>query len=142
MSSTVCVCRIQLQFHLLSVCLSICLSVCTVGPLCSYEEGPNSASTREDCSATFADYFATLQQVCEDGQPGVLEWTPDMDTPDTVYYQVWVCSCGVCVCAGVGVLMWVDMYVLVCVFVCACVCSCGCVSVGGCTCCMAVETDM
>ena len=53
-----------------------------------YEEGPSSASTREDCSTTFADYFATLQQVCEAGQPGVLQWTPDKNTPDTVYYQV------------------------------------------------------
>ena len=80
-----------------SVCLSVCMSVCTVGPLCMYEEGPSSASTREDCSTTFADYFATLQQVCEAGQPGVLEWTPDKNTPDTVYYQV----CVVCVCVCV-----------------------------------------
>ena len=54
-----------------------------------YEEGPSSASTREDCNSTFADYFATLQQVCEAGQPGVLKWTPDVNTSDTVYYQVW-----------------------------------------------------
>ena len=80
-----------------SVCLSVCMSVCTVGPLCMYEEGPSSASTREDCSTTFADYFATLQQVCEAGQPGVLQWTPDMNTSDTVYYQV----CVVCVCVCV-----------------------------------------
>ena len=69
-----------------------------------YEEGPSSASTREDCSTTFADYFATLQQVCEAGQPGVLQWTPDKNTPDTVYYQVCVggCRCG---CIGVWVCM-------------------------------------
>ena len=66
-----------------------------------YEEGPSSASTREDCSTTFADYFATLQQVCEAGQPGVLQWTPDMNTPDTVYYQV--CVVCACVCVGEGV---------------------------------------
>ena len=77
-----------------SVCLSVCLSVWTVGPLCMYEEGPSSASTREDCNSTFADYFATLQQVCEAGQPGVLKWTPDMNTSDTVYYQVCVCGEG------------------------------------------------
>ena len=53
-----------------------------------YEEGPSSASTREDCSTTFADYFATLKLDCEAGQPGVLQWTPDKNTPDTVYYQV------------------------------------------------------
>ena len=77
--------------------LSICLSVCTVGPLCTYEEGPSS--TREDCSITFDDYFATLKQVCEAGQPGVLKWTPDKNTPDTVYYQVCVCmNVSVCVC--------------------------------------------
>ena len=71
-----------------AICIHVCLSVCTVGPLCMYKEGPSSASTREDCSITFADYFATLQQVCEAGQPGVLQWTPDMNTSDTVYYQV------------------------------------------------------
>ena len=60
-----------------------------------YMEGPSSASARENCSTTFDDYFATLQQVCEAGQPGVLKWTPDMNTPDTVYYQV-------CVCVWVG----------------------------------------
>ena len=25
--------------------------------------------------------------VCTAGQPGILQWTPDRDTPDTVYYQ-------------------------------------------------------
>ena len=77
-------------FQILSaICIHVCLSVCTVGPLCMYKEGPSSAFTREDCSTTFADYFATLQQVCEAGQPGVLHWTPDTNTSDTVYYQVY-----------------------------------------------------
>ena len=95
-----------------NVCLSVCLSVCTVGSLCTYEEGPSSASTREDCSTTFADYFATLQQVCRAGQPGVLQWTPDMNTPDTVYYQV-----GGWVGVGVGV-MWVLVSVCWCGWMC------------------------
>ena len=77
------------RYKLPAIYVFVCTSVCTVGPLCMYEEGPSSASTREDCSTTFADYFATLQLVCEAGQPGVLQWTPDKNTPDTVYYQVW-----------------------------------------------------
>ena len=79
------------------ISLSVCLSVRSVGPLCIYEEGANSASTREDCSSTFTDYFRTLQQECRAGQPGVLQWTPDKNTPDTVYYQV---SIGIYMCRG------------------------------------------
>ena len=83
----------------------IFLSLCSVGPLCIYEEGANSASTCEDCSTTFTDYFRTLQQDCRAGQPGVLRWTPDMNTPETVYYQVYVFAYR---CAG-------ELSILVCV---------------------------
>ena len=79
----------------LLICLSVCLTLCSVGPLCIYEEGDNSASTHENCSTTFTDYFRTLQQDCRAGQPGVLQWTPDKNMPDTVYYQV---------CLHIGVL--------------------------------------
>ncbi|KAF0313186.1 Protein Skeletor, isoforms B/C [Amphibalanus amphitrite] len=37
--------------------------------------------------SSFGAYQRTLQLDCEEGQPGILQWTPDGDTPDTVYYQ-------------------------------------------------------
>lgn len=37
---------------------------------------------------TFEEYKATLRLQCDPGQPGTFYWTPDSDTPNTVYYQV------------------------------------------------------
>lgn len=37
---------------------------------------------------TFADYKKTLHLECEDGEPGMLNWTVPMEAPDTLYYQV------------------------------------------------------
>ena len=40
---------------------------------------------------TFQDYFATLNLTCDGtriADAGILVWTPDENTPDTVYYQV------------------------------------------------------
>lgn len=40
---------------------------------------------------TFQDYFATLNLNCVGeriSEAVVLEWTPDENTPDVVYYQV------------------------------------------------------
>ena len=33
-------------------------------------------------------YQRTLTLECDHGEPGIVEWIPDEDTPDTVYYQV------------------------------------------------------
>lgn len=37
---------------------------------------------------TFADYKSTLHLECEDGEPGMLNWTVPMEAPDLLYYQV------------------------------------------------------
>ena len=35
--------------------------------------------------------YVTLQRSltldCQEGQPGIIQWTPDRNTPDLVYYQ-------------------------------------------------------
>ena len=55
------------------------------GRLCSWKEDPGQPA---DSHGSFGGYQRTLQLDCEEGQPGILQWTPDADTPDTVYYQV------------------------------------------------------
>ena len=55
------------------------------GRLCSWKEDP---SQRADSHGSFGSYQRTLNLACDEGQPGILQWTPDADTPDTVYYQV------------------------------------------------------
>lgn len=36
---------------------------------------------------SFGAYQRTLELKCDQGEPGVIQWTPDKNTPDTVYYQ-------------------------------------------------------
>ncbi|XP_030753218.1 protein Skeletor, isoforms B/C isoform X2 [Sitophilus oryzae] len=36
---------------------------------------------------SFGAYQRTLQLKCDKGEPGFIQWTPDKNTPDTVYYQ-------------------------------------------------------
>jgi len=54
------------------------------GRLCSWKEDPDKPA---DNYGSFGSYQRTLQLDCEEGQPGILQWTPDENTPDTVYYQ-------------------------------------------------------
>lgn len=56
-----------------------------LGRLCEWVEDPNQPAGAFN---SFGAYQRTLQLNCEEGQPGVLQWTPDANTPDTVYYQV------------------------------------------------------
>ena len=38
---------------------------------------------------SFDEFFSNLVLECDpEGSAGILEWTPDVDTPDLVYYQV------------------------------------------------------
>lgn len=37
---------------------------------------------------SFGAFQRTLELRCDAGEPGVISWTPDANTPDTVYYQV------------------------------------------------------
>lgn len=43
---------------------------------------------------TYEEYFRALGSSCTTGESGRLEWTPDDNTPDIVYYQVtFPCEC-------------------------------------------------
>ncbi|XP_006815462.1 protein Skeletor, isoforms B/C-like [Saccoglossus kowalevskii] len=54
------------------------------GRYCEYK---TTGVDQSEESETFEDYFKTLKLDCEEGAPGELLWTPDENTPDTVYYQ-------------------------------------------------------
>ncbi len=58
-----------------------------VGKLCAAKETSDSIRIRERCGPTEM-YTRSLKQDCPVRIPGVLEWTPDENTPDIVYYQV------------------------------------------------------
>ncbi|KAG8234228.1 hypothetical protein J437_LFUL007733 [Ladona fulva] len=58
-----------------------------VGRLCNWTPDPDKPA---DEATSFGAYQRTLSLVCDDqneGRPGILRWTPDVNTPDTVYYQ-------------------------------------------------------
>lgn len=54
------------------------------GRLCEWKEDPSEPA---ELSRSFGAYQRTLSLQCQKGQPGILQWTPDRNTPDTVYYQ-------------------------------------------------------
>lgn len=56
-----------------------------VGRLCHWT---HQGDTDADDFESFGTYQRTLELKCDQGEPGVLQWTPDKNTPDTVYYQV------------------------------------------------------
>lgn len=55
------------------------------GRLCHWTHTGDSDAEDFD---SFGAYQRTLQLKCDVGEPGVITWTPDSNTPDTVYYQV------------------------------------------------------
>ncbi|XP_060880277.1 protein Skeletor, isoforms B/C [Metopolophium dirhodum] len=55
------------------------------GRLCNWTPDPQQPSADEFVS--FGAYQRTLSLACDNGDPGIVQWTPDADTPDTVYYQ-------------------------------------------------------
>lgn len=57
-----------------------------IGRLCNWT--PDAGGPSADEFASFGAYQRTLTLVCDHGDPGIVQWTPDKDTPDTVYYQV------------------------------------------------------
>lgn len=57
-----------------------------VGRLCNWTPDPQQPSADEFVS--FGAYQRTLSLACDNGDPGIVQWTPDADTPDTVYYHV------------------------------------------------------
>ncbi|KAG5335452.1 SKEL1 protein, partial [Acromyrmex charruanus] len=56
-----------------------------VGRLCNWVPDQNQPPADE--FASFGAYQRTLTLECDHGEPGFVEWTPDENTPDTVYYQ-------------------------------------------------------
>ncbi|XP_012063395.1 PREDICTED: protein Skeletor, isoforms B/C [Atta cephalotes] len=56
-----------------------------VGRLCNWVPDQNQPPADE--FASFGAYQRTLTLECDQGEPGIVEWTPDENTPDTVYYQ-------------------------------------------------------
>ncbi|XP_053691292.1 protein Skeletor, isoforms B/C-like [Sabethes cyaneus] len=56
-----------------------------VGRLCNWT--PNPDGPPADAYPSFGAYQRSLTLKCDPGEPGVITWTPDADTPDTVYYQ-------------------------------------------------------
>ncbi|KAK1125042.1 hypothetical protein K0M31_006380 [Melipona bicolor] len=56
-----------------------------VGRLCNWV--PDQNQPLADEFSSFGAYQRTLTLECDHGMPGIVEWTPDENTPDTVYYQ-------------------------------------------------------
>ncbi|CAH1404632.1 unnamed protein product [Nezara viridula] len=56
-----------------------------IGRLCNWTPDPEQPTADE--FASFGAYQRTLTLVCDHGDPAVVRWTPDDQTPDTVYYQ-------------------------------------------------------
>ena len=64
----------------------------TVGPYCEYTDTDESRGLLSACGNREL-YNAALGYSCaseRDGVRGTFTWTPDSDTPDTVYYQVYI----------------------------------------------------
>ena len=61
----------------------------TVGRLCELVEGSGAVTSRTSCQP-LNHYLGLLEENsnCSQGEPGVVTWTPDQNTPDIVYYQV------------------------------------------------------
>ncbi|XP_011500407.1 PREDICTED: protein Skeletor, isoforms B/C [Ceratosolen solmsi marchali] len=56
-----------------------------LGRLCNWMPDQNQPPADE--YASFGAYQRTLTLICDHGEPGIVSWTPDVNTPDTVYYQ-------------------------------------------------------
>ncbi|KAJ3643944.1 hypothetical protein Zmor_026624 [Zophobas morio] len=54
------------------------------GRLCHWTQ---QGDLEADDFESFGAYQRTLELKCDQGEPGVIQWTPDRNTPDTVYYQ-------------------------------------------------------
>ena len=63
-----------------------------VGPLCEYSTNPEASAMAMDCSSVLSDYEKLLtppDPSCGDNaNNNMFTWTPDENTPNTVFYQV------------------------------------------------------
>lgn len=55
------------------------------GRLCEWVEDPSQPA---DKFTSFGAYQRTLKLHCEEGEPAIMQFKPDVNTPDTIYYQV------------------------------------------------------
>lgn len=60
-----------------------------VGRLCSWLPNNINDVRKADTHQSFAQFRSSLNYTCLPGQPGILQWTPNVSTPDVVYYQSW-----------------------------------------------------
>lgn len=56
-----------------------------VGRICNWT--PDQSGPTADEFSSFGAYQRSLTLKCDEGDPGIITWTPDSNTPDTVYYQ-------------------------------------------------------
>lgn len=57
------------------------------GRLCSWLYAPTSDARKSDNFHSFIQFRSSLQYSCENGNPALLQWTPNASTPDVVWYQ-------------------------------------------------------
>jgi len=57
------------------------------GRLCKWTHSPDGDRRRDDEFKTFEQFRNSLQMKCEDGEPALLEVTPNATWPDIVYYN-------------------------------------------------------
>jgi len=58
-----------------------------VGRLCLWKHRRDGDRRRDDEFQSFAEFRNSLEAECEEGEPGVLEVTPDVTWPDVAYYH-------------------------------------------------------
>lgn len=56
-----------------------------MGRICNWT--PDQSGPTADEFPSFGAYQRSLTLKCDEGEPGIITWTPDSNTPDTVYYQ-------------------------------------------------------
>ena len=85
----------QLYYFLIALVLenftgATVLYIIAAGRHCQYVETASSANVATECSSTLQDYQNSLRVSCQGSasEAANLTWTPNENTPDTVYYQV------------------------------------------------------
>lgn len=59
----------------------------SVGRLCAWLPNNINDIRKAETHQSFAQFRAKLDYSCEPGQQGIVQWTPNISTPDIVYYQ-------------------------------------------------------
>lgn len=59
----------------------------SVGRLCAWLPNGTNEVRKAETHQSFAQFRAKLNYSCLPGQPGIVQWTPNVSTPDIVYYQ-------------------------------------------------------